>query len=80
MGPGEPDRRQRVVAFNWARDGGDLRVAHFFGIHAMQAIPLLAYALRHVNAGITVVAIGGLIYTLVTSRTFAQAVMGQPFM
>ena len=28
--------------FGWARDGGDLRVGHFFGIHAMQALPLFA--------------------------------------
>ncbi|MBU8537215.1 hypothetical protein [Falsiroseomonas tokyonensis] len=25
--------------FFWARDGGDLRVAHFLAIHAMQALP-----------------------------------------
>ncbi|KJV10327.1 hypothetical protein VZ95_05735 [Elstera litoralis] len=29
----------------WARDGGDLRVAHFFGLHLMQALPLLALLL-----------------------------------
>ncbi len=32
----------QVPLFGWNRSGGDLRVAHFLGIHAEQAIPLLA--------------------------------------
>lgn len=31
--------------FFWSRTGGDLRVAHFLAIHAMQALPLLAWVL-----------------------------------
>jgi hypothetical protein len=34
-----------LAVFNWSRDGGDLRVAHFFALHAMQILPLLALAL-----------------------------------
>ena len=30
-----------VPMFGWNRSGGDLRVAHFMGIHAQQAIPIL---------------------------------------
>jgi hypothetical protein len=33
---------QAFAPFFWSRDGGDLRVAHFLSIHAMQAVPLLA--------------------------------------
>ena len=35
----------RTFLFGWNRSGGDLRIAHFLGIHAEQAIPILA-ALR----------------------------------
>jgi hypothetical protein len=30
---------------NWSTTGGDLRVGHFIGLHAIQALPLIAFAL-----------------------------------
>ena len=29
----------------WSTEGGDLRIGHFLGVHALQAIPLLALGL-----------------------------------
>ena len=73
-----------VALFGWNRSGGDLRVAHFMGIHAEQAIPLLAAlagltrlsqrARWHVLVG------GTALYVLVTVGVFAQAVAGAPLL
>jgi hypothetical protein len=34
-----------MAATGWNTTGGDLRVPHFFGMHALQALPLLAAVL-----------------------------------
>ncbi|MEQ9452887.1 MAG: hypothetical protein RJQ07_14990 [Pseudomonadales bacterium] len=73
--------------FNWARDGGDLRVAHFFGMHALHAFPLFALALNRVLPDGTrshtqlAILIGFICaYTAFSAITFTQALQGQPFM
>lgn len=71
----------RAVLFGWNRLGGDLRVAHFFGIHAEQFIPAMA-ALTAGAAARTrwLVVVGGSIaYGAITVAVFAQAVAGRPF-
>ncbi len=74
----------------WSRTGGDLRVAHFFGIHAMHFIPAFAFALhlaglkqmvqmtqtRAVNA----VWIFAIAFTGFGTWTFVQALRGLPFL
>ncbi len=67
----------------WSRQRGDLRVAHFLGIHAMQFLPLAGWwlasrwperqALRGVHAF-------GAAYVVLTVLTFAQAVAGMPLL
>ena len=66
--------------FDWTRGGGDLRVAHFFGMHVMQVLPLLALALgRQARAGAVLRAVA-VVYSAFTVAVFAQAVAGRPFL
>jgi hypothetical protein len=39
---GAPDGGAGVPGTNWSLEHGDLRVPHFLGLHAMQALPLIA--------------------------------------
>jgi hypothetical protein len=66
--------------FKWSRIGGDLRVAHFFGIHAMHFIPVFALALY--SAGISqtrAVWAFAVAFTVFCTWTFIQALQGLPF-
>ena len=70
-----------VPLFGWNRAGGDLRVAHFFGIHAQQAIPLLGAiaAASGWRNGRAIVLAGAAGWVALTLFAFAQAVAGRPF-
>jgi hypothetical protein len=42
---GAPDGSAGLPGTGWSREHGDLRVPHFFGLHAMQALPIIAWLL-----------------------------------
>jgi hypothetical protein len=67
----------------WSRQGGDLRVAHFFGIHAMHFIPFFGWTLHRLQTPhrVALPAVWGfaLLFSAWCTWTFVQALRGQPF-
>jgi hypothetical protein len=65
--------------FGWSRTGGDLRVAHFIGLHAMQGIPLIGWLASRYAPQFTrsSVIIATAVWTIATAAAFAQAFMGR---
>ena len=66
----------------WSRDGGDLRVAHFFATHAMHFVPLIALASVKTFGcdDLASVHIIGFAYASLVAVIFTQALMGVPFL
>lgn len=61
---------------NWSTQAGDLRVAHFIGMHGLQVLPLLAYFVLRSQAGVVAAAI---VYGGLSIFSFVQAMGGRPF-
>jgi hypothetical protein len=79
-----PNDSPGLPLLNWSVTGGDLRVAHFVGLHALQVLPLTGYYATRWEGGTTrrslgIVALVGAVYTLFTGLTFVQAMLGTPF-
>jgi hypothetical protein len=69
---------------NWSVIGGDLRIAHFIAIHAIQIVPLFAYILSQMAPILPVkhrrMAVGTLaiVVSVTVGATFVQAALGRP--
>ncbi|MGE3179721.1 MAG: ABA4-like family protein [Vicinamibacterales bacterium] len=77
---GAPDGGPGLPGTGWSTEHGDLRAPHFLGLHAMQALPLLALAVRRRQERTrTRVVLGGtVVYAAVFAGLLVQALQGRP--
>ena len=79
---GGPDGGPGLPGVGWSTRHGDLRVPHFFGLHAIQALPLLALLLRRRPnpRAVSVVQTAACLYALLFVFLLAEARMGIPLL
>jgi hypothetical protein len=81
---GVPDGGAGVPFLNWSTKGGDLRAAHFFGIHSLQVLPLIgalfssSRSIRLKRNSARWVQAMGVIYGLISLLLFLGALHGWP--
>ncbi|HLU60407.1 MAG TPA: hypothetical protein VKZ81_33530 [Pseudonocardia sp.] len=81
---GVPDGGPGMVFTGWSTTGGDLRIGHFVGMHALQVLPLLAAGLAALSGRLDeatrlrVVRIAAAGYAGLVALVTWQALRGQP--
>ncbi|GMN06271.1 hypothetical protein MTsPCn5_16600 [Croceitalea sp. MTPC5] len=80
---GVADGGDGLPLLNWSTVAGDLRIAHFFGLHGIQLIPLFAFWIGHKwnikkSHQLRYILLFGLFYSSWIAFTFYQAKSGIP--
>jgi hypothetical protein len=80
LGGLQPPAGAGLPIVGWSRVGGDLRVAHFIGIHAGQVLPLIGCALARwrLRGAVAGVWLAAALWTALWAVTFVQALQGRP--
>ena len=73
---GATDGSAGLPVVNWSKQYGDLRIAHFLGMHALQIIPLLSFYLAR---NVKMVVLISVVYVMGTTGLFLQALQGKAF-
>jgi hypothetical protein len=72
---GADDGGEGLPIVNWSRQHGDLRIAHFIGMHALQVLPLAGYFVFRKTAWLVVFALA---YFAFTTLLMIMALKGMP--
>lgn len=81
---GVEDGGPGIPFFNWSTEGGDLRVAHFLGLHAFQIFPLFAYffgekSKMNTTSRLLILLVFSIVFLGLLFYVFFQAMNGNPF-
>ena len=74
---GAPDGSEGVPGVGWSRHHGDLRIPHFFGMHALQILPILGWLIARSRRGTGLVFAAAASYVAFTGLLTWQALRGQ---
>ncbi|MFG2050907.1 hypothetical protein ACGFIW_26170 [Micromonospora sp. NPDC048935] len=83
---GVPDGGPALPVVGWSTTGGDLRIGHFVGLHALQALPVLAILLSRFGSRldartrVRLLVVAGSAYGVLTMLLTWQALRGQPLL
>jgi hypothetical protein len=79
-GVGAPEDGPGLPGVGWSTQGGDLRVPHFLGLHAMQVLPLLALWLKRRRERLALMGSASLGYLGLVAVLTLQALRGEPLL
>jgi hypothetical protein len=80
---GAPSGGPGLTLLNWSLTGGDLRIAHLVGLHALQTLPLTGYIATRwtrvsTRGALTLVGMVSVLYSGLIAVTFVLALLGTP--